>query len=164
MLSLDEIKGAFGGTIKGERVRIPAIGRPTSDRSVSISLDGEAPNGYLLHCYRTGDDPIKHRRMIDNKFGLQWPPARGDSSDSSARLNRRLAPEKPVARIALTDVPLPAMTPRKPGDRFGLQNVGQPEPPSIRGEIAGRRHAYLRDGEAVRFKIKKTIGAPWIDF
>ncbi|WP_331299232.1 AAA family ATPase [Methylobacterium oryzae] len=64
----------------------------------------------------------------------------------------------------LTGVPLPAMTPQKPGERPMLQAVGQPMPPKVAGELRGRRHAYVRDGQAVRFKIKKTKGAPWIDF
>ena len=156
-ITCESIKGAFGGSINGAQVRIPAIGRPPTDRTVSIRPDPQAPNGYLLHCFRPEDDPIQHRQMVDREFDLEWSPRQdADRARSAAAVAQKKAPS-----VCLADVPLPDMTPKV---KRGLQNVGQPEPPRIAGELPGRRHAYHRDGQAVRFKIKKTKGQPWIDF
>lgn len=163
MVTLETLHSALGGKICGKHLRFPALGRPKSDRSVSIWLEESAPNGYALKCFRTGDDQAKHRHFVNAEAKL-GPDKRTDAERSALRKDAGQSESRsPVPK--LSGVPVPEMTPLNPGDRATrFQAVGRREPPRLAGELEGRRHAYIRDGVPVRFKIKKTQGAPWIDF
>lgn len=163
MVTLETLHSALGGKICGKRLRIPALGRAKTDRSVSIWLEESAPNGYALKCFRTGDDQAKHRHFVNAEAKL-GPDRRTDAERSALRKDAGQSESRSPAP-KLSGVPVPEMTPLDPGDRATkFQAVGRREPPSVAGELKGRRHAYIRDGVPVRFKIKKTRGAPWIDF
>lgn len=163
MVTLETLHSALGGKICGKHLRIPALGRPKTDRSVSIWLEESAPNGYALKCFRTGDDQAKHRHFVNAEAKL-GPDRRTDAERSALRKDAGQSESRSPAP-KLSGVPVPEMTPLDPGDRATkFQAVGQREPHPVAGELEGRRHAYIRDGVPVRFKIKKTVGAPWIDF
>lgn len=159
-LTLGHLKRRLGGSIVSGRLRFPGIGRPESDRSVSITIDKGARGGYKLKCFRPADDWKKHRDFVDKRAGLD--SGRWSASRESTQRDEASAPSPAPA---LSGVDVPDMTPVKPGERGKrVQAIGRSEPPPVNGELRGRRHAYRRDGKAIRFKIKKTEGAPWIDF
>jgi hypothetical protein len=50
-----EIARALGGEVVGASVLAPGPGHSRGDRSLSVTLSGSAPNGFLVHSY-AGDD------------------------------------------------------------------------------------------------------------
>ncbi|MCJ2139418.1 AAA family ATPase [Methylobacterium sp. E-066] len=130
---------------------------------MSIWIEESAPNGYALKCFRVGDDQAEHRHFVNAEAKL-GPDRRTDAERSALRKDAGQSESRSPAP-KLSDVPVPEMTPPEPGERATkFQAVGRREPPPVAGELKGRRHAYIRDGAPVRFKIKKTVGSPWIDF
>ena len=163
-MDLRAIAQALGGEVNGSQVLAPAPGHSARDRSLSIRLDPSAPDGFLVHTF-AGDDPLNAKDHVRRRLGL--PDTRPDRSGSESRRSRQHRSTAQARRSPtpkLSGVPLPQMTPLAPGDRWGLQAIGEQEPPPVAHEVVRRRHAYRRDGQAVRFKIKKSRGAPFIDF
>jgi hypothetical protein len=70
MLDLRQMAAALGGDISGNQISCPGPGhKAKSDRSLSIRLDPNAPDGFLCHSFAQ-DDPIVCRDYIREKCGL----------------------------------------------------------------------------------------------
>jgi Toprim domain len=67
-LDLRAAARALGGEIRGSEVLAPGPGHSAADRSLSIKLDGAAPEGFILHSF-AGDDPIVCRDYVRRKLG-----------------------------------------------------------------------------------------------
>ena len=48
-LDLNAVARALGGEVCGEQVLAPSPGYPADDRSLSVKLDTNAPNGFVAH-------------------------------------------------------------------------------------------------------------------
>ena len=88
---------ALGGDVVGrDKVTVPGPGHSPRDRSLSIKLDPNAPDGFLIysHC---GDDWKLCRDYVRQRLGLpEWEP--GDEQ------NRRIPPSKiETWDLAMTD-------------------------------------------------------------
>jgi putative DNA primase/helicase len=70
-LTLSSIARNLGGEISGKHVIAPGPGHSHEDRSLSVTLDPSAPDGFLVHSF-AGDDPIACKDFIREKCGL--PP------------------------------------------------------------------------------------------
>jgi hypothetical protein len=68
--SLQLIARALGGEVNGGEVRCPGPGHSAIDRSLSIKLDSNAPDGFLVHSFSPADDPIVCRDYVREKVGL----------------------------------------------------------------------------------------------
>ena len=71
-LTLPNIAKALGGDVRGGQVLAPGPGHSEHDRSLSIKLDKDAPEGFLVNSF-SGDDPIICRDYVRNKLGLPDP-------------------------------------------------------------------------------------------
>jgi AAA domain len=60
---------ALGGEVSNGQVLAPGPGHSAADRSLSIKLDSNAPDGFLLHSF-AGDDAIVCRDHVRSKAGL----------------------------------------------------------------------------------------------
>lgn len=158
-MDVQSIARALGGVVSGGQVMAPAPGHSARDRSLSIRLDPSAPDGLLVNTF-AGDEPLAAKNYVMQRLGLERVPRPARGAGRPAR--PRPAPARPAPQLGRA--PIPEMTPLAPGDRRGLQAIGEPEPPPVTGEVPGRRHIYRRDGQAVRVKIRKTRGAAFIDF
>ena len=69
MLNLGTLRAALGGEIYGGRLLCPGPGHSPADRSLSVKLDGKAPDGFLVHSF-AGDDPIACKDYVRSKAGL----------------------------------------------------------------------------------------------
>lgn len=65
---LREIARALGGEVRGNQVLAPGPGHSSKDRSLSIMLDPNAPDGFLTNSF-AGDDPIICRDYFRAKCG-----------------------------------------------------------------------------------------------
>ena len=48
-VDLNAVARALGGEVNGEQVLAPSPGYPLADRSLSVTLDPNAPNGFVAH-------------------------------------------------------------------------------------------------------------------
>jgi hypothetical protein len=69
MLDLRTLRQTLGGEISSGSLRCPGPGHSAADRSLSVKLDNEAPEGFLVHSF-AGDDPIICRDYVRTKAGL----------------------------------------------------------------------------------------------
>jgi len=87
MMHLDPrtIVGILGGEASGHSCNVPGPGHSRTDRSLSITIDPRAPDGFVVHSF-TGQDPLACKDYIRERLGL---PQR-------QRGKARQAPSRPV--------------------------------------------------------------------
>src|SRR5690606_5183323 len=69
MMDARSLAHALGGEASGSSVRAPGPGHSRHDRSLSIRLDANAPDGFVVHSF-AGDDPIDCRDHVRAAIGL----------------------------------------------------------------------------------------------
>ena len=69
ILDLRYLARAVGGEVVGNQVRAPGPGHSAKDRSLSITLDAGAPDGFVVHSF-AGDDAIACKDYVREKAGL----------------------------------------------------------------------------------------------
>jgi hypothetical protein len=69
LTNLQALAKALGGEVSGGQVLAPGPGHSAIDRSLSVKLDGGAPDGFITHSF-AGDDPIACRDHVRAKVGL----------------------------------------------------------------------------------------------
>jgi putative DNA primase/helicase len=71
--SIATIAKVLGGDINGaDGVTAPGPGHSAADRSMSVTLDANAPEGFLVHSF-SGDDDIVCKDYVRDKLGLpKW--------------------------------------------------------------------------------------------
>ena len=70
LTSLHTLAKALGGEVNGTQVLAPGPGHSVIDRSLSVKLASDAPDGFLVHSF-AGDDPIACRDHVREKAGLE---------------------------------------------------------------------------------------------
>jgi hypothetical protein len=70
-IDLTTLARCLDGEISAGQVLAPGPGHSAADRSLSIKLDDDAPDGFIVHSF-AGDDPIGCRDYVREKAGL--PP------------------------------------------------------------------------------------------
>jgi putative DNA primase/helicase len=80
MFDTRSVARALGGEVVGGRqVLAPGPGHSRKDRSLSVRLNPNAPDGFLVHSH-AGDDPLVCKDYVRSKLGWpQWQP--GDERD-----------------------------------------------------------------------------------
>jgi hypothetical protein len=76
MSNLQHLARALGGEVSGGQIRAPGPGHSALDRSLSVKLDSDAPDGFIVHSF-AGDDPIVCRDHVRQKTGTQPFQANG---------------------------------------------------------------------------------------
>src|SRR5690242_15351105 len=54
-LSVQSIAAALGGQVRGNSVHLPTQGHSKRDRGTVVTVDPDAPDGCLVHCFNEGD-------------------------------------------------------------------------------------------------------------
>jgi hypothetical protein len=67
--SLREIASILGGKISGGEVLAPGPGHGPTDKSMSVRLDPDAPDGFLVHSF-AGDDGLACKDFVSGKLGF----------------------------------------------------------------------------------------------
>lgn len=74
-LSARAVASALGGDASGNHVLAPGPGHPKDDRSLSIEIDPNSPDGFVLHTFSARDDWATCRDYVREKVGLpEWKP------------------------------------------------------------------------------------------
>ncbi len=97
VLDLRSIARALGGEVSGRQVLAPGPGHSPRDRSLSVRLSWQAPDGFIVFSH-AGDDFASCRDHVRAKLGLSHvAPTRRDApvapapSDHAARIARAVA-------------------------------------------------------------------------
>src|SRR5262249_7243843 len=69
MIDLRTLQRALGGDISNGQLLCPGPGHSPADRSLSIKLDSNTPDGFVVHSF-AGDDPVKCKDFVREKAGL----------------------------------------------------------------------------------------------
>src|SRR5262245_6230598 len=89
--SIKRIAELLGGEVRGNQVVCPGPQHSDGDRSLSVKLDGTAPDGFVVHSF-AGDDPIACRDHVRSKLGLpELKPKRASGSASKNKKGNRAA-------------------------------------------------------------------------
>jgi hypothetical protein len=68
-MDLRTLQRALGGDISNGQLLCPGPDHSAEDRSLSIKLDSNTPDGFVVHSF-AGDDPISCKDYIREKLGL----------------------------------------------------------------------------------------------
>jgi hypothetical protein len=107
MLDLRQVAAALGGVVSNNQVLAPGPGHSREDRSLSIKLAPDAPDGFLSHSF-SGDDPIACRDYVRERLGLPaFQPNGQRRRRTSAEIEKLLATavdfqQKPNGTLAAT--------------------------------------------------------------
>ena len=107
--SLQTVARALGGEISDGQVLAPGPGHSAKDRSLSVMIDANAPDGFVVHSF-SGDDPVACRDHIRERLNLPaFKPNGGSrrrrSAEDVERLLQQAAAQpanKPKAKIVAT--------------------------------------------------------------
>jgi RecA-family ATPase len=69
MIDLRALQCALGGEVSGGRLLCPGPNHSATDRSLSVKVDDDAPDGFLVHSF-AGDDPLVCKDYVREKLGL----------------------------------------------------------------------------------------------
>jgi len=103
-ISPQQLAAALGGEVSGNEVLAPGPNHSPRDRSLSIKLDADAPDGMVVYSF-AGDDPLVCKDYIRERAGLpQWEPTRAKvRPDPIARMSSRVTQaaqaSKPTAYV-----------------------------------------------------------------
>ena len=67
--SIDKIAEALGGYVINGQVLAPGPGHSAKDRSLSVKLDSNASDGFVVHSF-ANDDPLVCRDYVRKRLGL----------------------------------------------------------------------------------------------
>jgi hypothetical protein len=78
--SIREVASLLGGDVAGpDRVQCPGPGHSPQDRSLSIKLDRDAPDGFVTYSH-AGDDALKCKDYVRAKIGIdEWKPRKPET-------------------------------------------------------------------------------------
>ena len=169
--ALDAELATLAGTARGRNHAANVAGFKMGGLTIAGALNRKEVEPLLFQAAEQNGSVAKHgaevmRRTIRSGLdaGEKQPRALPEArSNGVARPRPQPAarPQEPARPVAkLHDVPIPVWTEPDGKGRLLLFAHGLDEPKPMNGEI--RRHRYIRNGVAVRAKIKKADGA-WTD-
>src|SRR5215472_9058555 len=100
-MELKQIAAALGGEVHNGSVLAPGPGHSREDRSLSVKLDPNAPDGFLVHSF-AGDDPIACKDYVRERCGL---PTFAQNGKGNGKCLRRRTSEEMMAAIIATERP-----------------------------------------------------------
>jgi hypothetical protein len=86
MLDVDTIARALGGEVSKDRrhVLAPGPGHSVGDRSLSVTPDENAPDGFLVNTFSPKDNPTHCRQYVRGRLGLTKQEPNGRAAANGA--------------------------------------------------------------------------------
>src|SRR6516162_11871825 len=69
-MDLQSLARALGGEVNSGQVLAPGPGHSPKDRSLSVKLSADAPDGFVVNSF-AGDDPITCKDYVRSKAGIE---------------------------------------------------------------------------------------------
>jgi hypothetical protein len=82
-LDLQTIARGLGGEVRSNQVLAPGPGHSRRDRSLSVKLAPDAPDGFLIHNFSPADDALACKDYVRTRLGLE--PFKPNGSNGHAR-------------------------------------------------------------------------------
>lgn len=96
-MTLNELAQRLHGTVNGPWVNIKGPGHSRNDRSLGVSFDPAAPDGFFVHSF-AGDDPAECRAYVNSliqkpnaEFYDLYEPEHARHENAAGRKNRAMA-------------------------------------------------------------------------
>jgi RecA-family ATPase len=70
MLDLRRMAAVLGGVVSNNQVLAPGPGHSREDRSLAIKIVADAPDGFVVHSFSPGDDPIACKDYVRERLNL----------------------------------------------------------------------------------------------
>lgn len=81
MIDPSSLALALGGEARGNAVLAPGPGHSKTDRSLSVTVDPGAPDGFVVHSF-ANDDPLACKDYVRERVGLDsWQPSSPASNE-----------------------------------------------------------------------------------
>jgi hypothetical protein len=79
MMDARAIANALGGDVTGRNsCNVPGPGHSKADRSLSVTIDPRAPDGFVVNSFASGDDPLACKDYVRERLGLgPWERGQG---------------------------------------------------------------------------------------
>src|SRR6516162_3522801 len=166
-LSLQQIAGLLGGDVSGNEVRAPGPGHSAKDRSLSVRIDANAPDGFLVCSHLPRDDQSACKDYVRQKVGLpEFKPNGGNGRHraSSADLTAMIM----AATMAIESEPpakarIAATYPYTDADGKLLYEVVRLEPKSFRQRRPDGRGGWVwsvKDCKRVVYRLADLLQYP----
>jgi len=166
-LSLQQIAGLLGGDVSGNEVRAPGPGHSAKDRSLSVRIDANAPDGFLVCSHSPRDDQSACKDYVRQKVGLpEFKPNGGNGRHraSSADLTAMIM----AATMAIESEPpakarIAATYPYTDADGKLLYEVVRLEPKSFRQRRPDGRGGWVwsvKDCKRVVYRLADLLQYP----
>lgn len=97
-MDLQTLQRALGGDISGGQLLCPGPEHSPADRSMSIKLNANAPDGFVVHSF-ADDDPIACRDYVRKKLGLPEFEPKKKTSGSSGKNKKGKGGAKPWSPV-----------------------------------------------------------------
>ncbi len=166
MLTPQEVARALDGEVSGNQVLAPGPEHGSKDRSLSIKLDANAPDGFLVHSF-SGDDAIRCKDYVREKLGL--PPwhgkPKGSPRSKTIVATYDYTDEAGVLLSQVVRFEPKGFRQRRPDDKGGwLWSIGGTRPvfyrlPDIIEAVALERMIFIAEGEKAVDALAK-LGMP----
>jgi AAA domain/Toprim domain len=92
-----QVAAALGGKARGNSITAPGPGHSKGDKSLHITIDPSAPDGFLVHSF-AGEAPLDLKDHVREKLGIgRWEPTKKSTNDSIIRMSERVKPKTPAA-------------------------------------------------------------------
>src|SRR5262249_40178341 len=104
LLNLQALARALGGEVSGGQVLAPGPGHSPKDRSLSVKLDADAPDGFVVKSF-ANDDPFVCKDYVRDKAGIAaFEPytKRKPTFDINKVITAQLSRSKPRANAVAT--------------------------------------------------------------
>src|SRR4051794_38017262 len=83
-LTPDAVARALGGDVHGDEVHAPGPGHSPKDRSMSVKVNPDAPDGFVVNSFAPKDegDFAKLRDYVNERLGRpKWTPNKGETAE-----------------------------------------------------------------------------------
>jgi hypothetical protein len=154
-LDIRSVARAMNGIVSHGAALVPGPGHSAHDRSLSIKIDLNAPEGFVVHSF-AGDNPIVCRDFVRRKLALPaWQPTHSGTRQYRQSANGLRGTVQATKANAANET-LPARTPPDAEGKPIFREWDANGPPRRADEL--RRHIYLRNLVPIRVKIKNSDG------
>jgi RecA-family ATPase len=156
---LQQLARLLGGTVSNVQVLAPGPGHSAADRSLSVKLDKDVPDGFLVHSF-ANDDPIQCRDYVREKAGLPaWKPdGNGRKHASDADIDK-VVMAAIIGQVGVNKPSSPVVATYDYTDEIGmlLYQVQRLEPKSFRQRRPDGNGKWIWNLDGVR-RVPYRIG------
>lgn len=151
---------ALGGEVRGNRIHAPGPGHSKLDRSMWVTFDHQAPDGFIVGSF-AGDDFRDCRDYVRAKLGMEgWKPNRSEEAQCLARRKELWAAREKSIGSNCADTPRTSVRGRK-GE--GRPDGFASETAKITGESKATINRKIARAEKIEPEVLEQVKGTELD-